>query len=251
MATGSEDFSGYTLSTLASQGWTVFRNVPSGSGAIEYTVETNADMPGGRQVHVFEPTSTSWCGITLDSLPDALDWETLTLCRRSGTNGAFHGQIQRVTATTAYCANLTHTLLDHRAVELNGSGQSDLAIAAHGVNVNNAWHWRRYRTIGNVLQIRLWAADLLADDLGLSNEPGTWGIDHTDSTRFTVAGKAGFILRGRNAGDDGYWGYFGWATDGDVAPGPFGGSAASPKAIISPTGNEMIFTNTGNPFIIR
>lgn len=240
MATGSEDFSGFIVGdSLIGLGWTVFRDAVTGTGAHIWEVENNADMPGGRQVHTLQPNSGTWSGALLTAAGTAADWETLTLTRRTGGNGQFTGQIHRAQSGSAYSAHLTHNDSDHRVVRLVTAADADLATVAHGITPTN-WFWRRARVSGSVIQTRVWAADLLAGDLGLGDEPATWGIDHTDTSPLTVDGGVGLIVRGRFGGDDSYWGYFGWATDGDSAPGPSaGGSGRTGDGAVTLGGLEV------------
>lgn len=71
----------------------------------------------------------------------------------------------------------------------------------------DTWYWIRLRVNGTAVQVRAWA------DGG--SEPGTWGIDTTDSSL-----SSGWIGYGSFYAGNADCDFFSYATDGDTAPGP-------------------------------
>lgn len=89
-------------------------------------------------------------------------------------------------------------------------GATTTTIASNSVTrTSDAWYWIRFRVnlSGNTIQARIWADG--------DSEPGTWGLDSTDST-YTNAGHVG-LLKGANTNTQ-KWRKFGVGTNGDTAP---------------------------------
>lgn len=85
----------------------------------------------------------------------------------------------------------------------NNGTSSDLANGDYTVNAD-AWYWIRMQCSGSVIKAKMWTK--------FGAEPGTWLIDHTDSSPLTSAGEAGVCCFNADANCD-YIAFEGWDAE--------------------------------------
>ncbi len=206
MATYFTDFSEYSTGSPPSD-WTArYEASPV------WSVEAATGATGGN-VLAYSGTSNelnllSWDEIDSDvgrddveivarvRLTQATSAQVNLVCRASGT-APFSDSNQ-------YEAGLVDGDDEYRIGKLS-PGFSSIASVAETV-VLDTWYWIRFRVIGTSLKMKLW--------LDTESEPGTWGIDTTDSD---VTG-VGWVGIGAFWDEDMEVDLFGVGTDGDTAP---------------------------------
>lgn len=72
---------------------------------------------------------------------------------------------------------------DQLTLRRHNSGVSATLATGSKTLAADTWYWVRLRAEGSVLKVRAWASD--------AAEPGTWDIDHTDTSPVSSGGEAG------------------------------------------------------------
>jgi len=193
---GIEPQWGSTTTTTTEHFWeTDFAEYAAGDPPADWTetwnttsVDTTVETGGSNKALTLDVTSNAKIAASWDDIgSDKATVEVLGLLRTDDNFATLATGLGlrlsgAVGTETGYVVHLDLGN-DQLTLRRHSSGISSTVTTGSKTLSVDTWYWVRFRAEGSVLKVRAWAE--------VDSEPGTWDIDHTDTSPITSGGEAG------------------------------------------------------------
>lgn len=227
------DFREYPVNQ-APAGWAL-RVTPSGNETVGVEVRSGGLISANRLRVAFDTGSAARVMFVIpESLETAMDAEMLMLAERGGSNT--QEELIQAALRHSWTSSSSNKGLGigHRnnltGVTIRFVDNGVLPTGVHHSEIHGASNfgaggliWMRGRLIGQQFSAKAWDVDTNEDDLGLSDEPGTWALD-VSRNWYNTAGQLGLWSRsvsGRTQAQNEWFVHFlSFGFEGEAAPRP-------------------------------